>query len=462
MQDRVSLYPGRVTLTPVAGQANTYDMERADSPTQAGTPLSKASLLKDATAAMYGLPNTAVPDEVFQKIAKKDVFKVGDTLQTVRTNLGDKWLLCNGASIKVVDYPELVAAGLTEEPIEKTLIYNISNTKNICEYNGTYVIVGTYNGYPYILSTTDIKGTWTLTQLATKSGYTPVDIVCNNGTWAIVIQDLYNTGFFVYYSTDPTGTWSATRVTNYGVTATSITFYNGTWAICAVAGQMSSYKIYIFYANSLSGTWTNSTAPGKYAEPSEIRCFNGVWTFLAHSNNDDNFNPYIFTTASVGGEWTKTKMSDTKFCYPQKITYHNGRWVVVGYVTENSSNYPYVWSATNLTGTWTEKKIDTSVGELHGIVYANNRWIAVGSTTSNKYPLMATATNINTEWECVKLSTVATPLYDIIEYPDGVLAVGHRSTGEENLNYPCIYYTGYATLPTISVDGVYTYIKAKE
>ena len=64
MQDRVSLYPGRVTLAPVSGQANTYDMVRADSPTQEGTPLNKASLLKDTTAAMFGLGTDAVPDDV--------------------------------------------------------------------------------------------------------------------------------------------------------------------------------------------------------------------------------------------------------------------------------------------------------------------------------------------------------------------------------------------------------------
>lgn len=65
MQDRVSLYPGRVKLEPVAGQANLYDLMRADQPTQEGTPLNKASLLKDSTAALLGLPNTAVPDDAF-------------------------------------------------------------------------------------------------------------------------------------------------------------------------------------------------------------------------------------------------------------------------------------------------------------------------------------------------------------------------------------------------------------
>ena len=70
MQDRVSIYPGRVKLVPVAGQENTYDMVRADSPTQEGTPLNKDSLLKDATAALYGLGTDAVPDDVLTLLSR--------------------------------------------------------------------------------------------------------------------------------------------------------------------------------------------------------------------------------------------------------------------------------------------------------------------------------------------------------------------------------------------------------
>ena len=70
MQDRIPLYPGRVKMTPVAGQANTFDMVRADDPTQAGTPLNKATLLKDATAALFGLGTGAVPDDVFAELGK--------------------------------------------------------------------------------------------------------------------------------------------------------------------------------------------------------------------------------------------------------------------------------------------------------------------------------------------------------------------------------------------------------
>lgn len=68
MKDRIPTYPGRVKLLPVAGQENTYDMVRADSPTQEGTPICKRTLLTDATAALYGGDETMLPDDVLQVI----------------------------------------------------------------------------------------------------------------------------------------------------------------------------------------------------------------------------------------------------------------------------------------------------------------------------------------------------------------------------------------------------------
>lgn len=65
MKDRVPVNPGRVLVTPENGSAAYYaTIKRADNPTQEGTPLNKNSLLKDATAAMYGLGSDAVPDDV--------------------------------------------------------------------------------------------------------------------------------------------------------------------------------------------------------------------------------------------------------------------------------------------------------------------------------------------------------------------------------------------------------------
>ena len=77
MKDRIPTYPGRVKLTPVAGQANVYDMVRADEPVEAGTPLNKATLLTDQTATKLGLtPDTATPDKAFEMLANKMIDKL--------------------------------------------------------------------------------------------------------------------------------------------------------------------------------------------------------------------------------------------------------------------------------------------------------------------------------------------------------------------------------------------------
>lgn len=87
MQDRVSLYPGRVKLTPVAGQENTFDLVRADQPTQEGTPLNKMSILTDKTAALFGFDQTAVPNDIFDMLSYLIPTEKGLlTVQTVDQN----------------------------------------------------------------------------------------------------------------------------------------------------------------------------------------------------------------------------------------------------------------------------------------------------------------------------------------------------------------------------------------
>ena len=101
MQDRVPLYPGRVTLTPVSGQANTYDLTRADQPTQEGTPLNKASLLKDATAALFGKTNAAVPDDILSLLSKSTLAQIKEkyTKTTIETLAVGKTITLNVSGV---------------------------------------------------------------------------------------------------------------------------------------------------------------------------------------------------------------------------------------------------------------------------------------------------------------------------------------------------------------------------
>ena len=66
--DRIPTYPGRVKLTPVAGQENIFDMVRADAPVEAGTPINKA--LFDSITAVIEATAHAVDNKLFE-LAKR-------------------------------------------------------------------------------------------------------------------------------------------------------------------------------------------------------------------------------------------------------------------------------------------------------------------------------------------------------------------------------------------------------
>lgn len=86
MKDRVPKYPGRVKFIPVSGQTNVYTMERADQPTETGTPINKATLLKDSTAELYGLGPDATPDDVFKALAVPKYSVYGVQIDTKNSN----------------------------------------------------------------------------------------------------------------------------------------------------------------------------------------------------------------------------------------------------------------------------------------------------------------------------------------------------------------------------------------
>lgn len=69
MKDRIPLNPGRVRLTPVAGETDLFDMEMADNPTELGTALNKANLLTDATAAALAAAFGSTPDTPNEALA---------------------------------------------------------------------------------------------------------------------------------------------------------------------------------------------------------------------------------------------------------------------------------------------------------------------------------------------------------------------------------------------------------
>ena len=124
MQNREPTYPGRVTLTPVAGLANTYDMDRADQPLQLGTPLNKATLLKDATAALYGMGTGAVPDDVLALLGKYKQY------WWYRISVDVGWYQVNTTATN----------RLLKDDLHDTVVYTYGDSISVSKTDGTITI----------------------------------------------------------------------------------------------------------------------------------------------------------------------------------------------------------------------------------------------------------------------------------------------------------------------------------
>lgn len=239
MQDRVPLYPGRVTLTPVAGQANTYDMARADQPTREGTPLNKATLLKDATAAKFGKDTGAVPDEVLDVLSKsvlEGTYPVVDVYAgqnwekgTVPNVSGSVWQAIAVANNILFSFPisGTTAVMSTDGKTWTTFTiptvsggYNYGGRHRIVYAGDTYYLLIPITSSPYkaIIYATQNLSTWTLkcTLSLTNIAY---DLFYSNYLSKFVLIDIYGK---VYLSSDAEN-WENT----YNLGASASGFNNG-------------------------------------------------------------------------------------------------------------------------------------------------------------------------------------------------------------------------------------------
>lgn len=145
MKDRISTYPGRVKLTPVTGQENVYDLVRMDEPTVTGTPLNKASLLTDETAALYGKTLDPVPDDILAELGRYKMHwwqAQGASWQVVQESVGSgHWLYLTGGWDTVtantlyyadeISIDQSTGAVTLKSPTALTLTYNAANKDDI-------------------------------------------------------------------------------------------------------------------------------------------------------------------------------------------------------------------------------------------------------------------------------------------------------------------------------------------
>lgn len=128
MKDRSVEFPNRYRLTKVAGTNDIYDLIPAPGDvTDEGTYINKATLLKDSTAALYGLGEDAVPDDVMAML-KSLVDDAQTTADDAKASADIRARIATGSYTGTGAYGESNPNSLTFDFEPKFLIVYISKS----------------------------------------------------------------------------------------------------------------------------------------------------------------------------------------------------------------------------------------------------------------------------------------------------------------------------------------------
>lgn len=456
MKDRVAAKPNRYAVYDDNHNFLRYEYhERADNPTEVGTPLSKGTLLADETAAALGLAGDATVNDGLAKLASERA-KIGDTFSTVRTDLGDKWLLCNGSGVSKRDYPVLGELLGGQDPMVG-IVPNVQMP---------------------------------------VTGLRDCDYVDSENTFAFV------SGLTVYYTALPFGTdtWHTSVITtNSNMVIECLKFLNGKWIAGGYRKETSSgaedEQGYVFVNDTadFSGAWaTNQVDSGDYVQVSGVTYGNGLYCVSTYHYNGISGRYYAkIYTSNDASSWTRRFSNTSDSVFLNNVTYQNNTFVALGRRKVDAyTSYAVLVFSINGTS-WTYKGTQY-VGDFSSAVYTQNTWFLGSISKLYKTQNLATSpTAIQNELtykaEGVMLSTtdqdvllvygseyvafykVSTDSFSVIQNLSGI-SLSYKggfqysgcfyllqSSGGKN-----IYSSEYFPLPTVSISTLYTYIKAKE
>ena len=423
-------------------------------------------LLDKAAQTATGLASgKTVSDALAQITTDGGAFQVGDTLTTVRTNLGDKWLLCNGASVDASLYPDLnqmIMADPTKASSYRDITKTAQTTKGyrVKKLNGKYFITGTPLQYA-----DDYTGTWVNTSVnATDICFFDNKYVVVDGTTTL------------RYSTD-LNTWSTVTLTN------SCSYLANTEGLIVASdmkrgatrdssGSVPDGTFRSYVATSIEALASAAVIPNIGAVQ---ECNGDLFGFYYNTYVFDrnNYN-YITTTGYIYKYNTETNSfsaikSDITLDPSETGTYigsSDSYYYVLGYpyVTKVADTYVFflvgvgrtsAFSTTDLTNFTAYESIGTtlnSVGSYVTIapyVFTYTTDSAHGSHKLLWYiPAGGALTNSgSSSTNTIELSGIG--------YGESSFALFAKDAST-------IHVMDVKNLPTVSQTGLYTYIKAKK
>ena len=402
-------------------------------------------------------------DDAIHAITKEGgTFQVGDTLTTARTNLGDKWLLCNGAQVTNSSYPEL--APMFES---KELDFVTSESLSLSQFSSRifepalavnndgsqFLFSGYENNYTQFLYTTDLydasKYQTAFTTISDNLSEIDHRISCINNVWFA-----FGTNGALYYKEgDLSSTQKQVTVgTVSGATVRLIAlpiYYNSKYYIPGAYTNSSDTSV------SVMCIYTSLDAVPTIVD--FVR-YNSPYTLLpdgicvaSNSSYTPTMNISILNNSNQVVSYQYTNFDGLAFS-STAIYYLNGYYYLFNVNNQSGSIKTKIFRSTNLNSMSLYKTLPDSI-VLYGalqtddkIIFSNGYYLDVNGNINPWSNYVDGGTNYQTQvvtgggkyWRIVTKSNSAsiTPYY-----------------AQQGLSF---------TLPKVSVaNTLYTYIKAK-
>lgn len=388
------------------------------------------------------------------------VFVVGDTLTTVRTNLGDKWLLCNGGTVDRTEYSELSSnfpaypsMEFTSNTLHTNSGYAIAGVHSICYGNGYYVAISYYGAEDEsrLFYATDLNGPWTEADVTPASAISVTDsvgqlphfkmifadehfiIMANNklsyaalptDTWTVkefsyeIGDILYHDGKIIVVSCDDektavsyashvTGPWTESELTNQGFHSYSI-INDGTQYIIVGFLNSTRSECRIMTSESLdNSTWDMSDVLITNTGGTSTDNYNGS---IAHSTDGMyamGFNGTLYYSRNLMSGWTELEISITEYtsAFIDKVIFINGLWMFLGSARNEWQEESYLgWILNFETPVY-------DMNTIHSIHYenANYVWFSDMQFLENKYYVLGGQAGNKLVVDFAEVSTLKLP-----------------------------------------------------
>lgn len=391
----------------------------------------------------------------------------------------------------------------TWEKVTGGLSINSGDWTKLLHHNGRFGLFGVTSNTVQLYTNSDVVlgETW---KLKYKAGETLalVDgaMAKGDGLWVIAgYSSIAISAPSVLVAEDPAGPWMRTYPANsLGSTANKIAIrgvaqHNGTWVVVGNTGAVSGTSAMpaICYTDNPTGEWRFKQISDTAYTLTDVACYEGTWVAVGYSGSGNY--PHVFVSTNPGEDWAVYKLSTTA-CKLEAVYCHDGVWVAVG---GSGVGKCYSYTAEDPAGTWTQVNIATPY-YLHDVICEDGKWVTVGSIGSAAQSALYVSEDPASGWEQVTLSFFSTSspaLYSVGYFAGKWFVAGH--TGAAAFIYSTTDLSGewlqgavdtadtkvfdlvaddyvvhglgsayawssYQVLPTVSLDGAYTYIRGKE